>query len=402
MKKTFALLMALILVFSLVACSKTPAPTPSETPTSTDTQSPAEDNSTTEAPAQDEVELEPYTFALYAALTGDNAQYGQTYKSTVEIYVEKRNAEGGINGHPVVVEYYDDKNDPKESLNIANLIAGRDDILGVVGSQTSTATMTAVPVFQEVGIPMITPQAGQVDVTLTGNYIFRMCTIASFEGNLIARRMIEDGCQNLAVIYSNDDYGVNILETWSGVVEEMGGTVIAAETFVSGQTKDFTPLLSKIKAAGADAIYIEPGYSDAAMIVTQMAQLDCNFKIYGNTMLYKTEFLDAAGGNAEGMLLGSYINPNNTEENFVFIKEAYETATGNLTDMYVLNSYDAIALLCDAVAAVGPDRPAMADWIANVKDWQGASGVINFDENRNPTKDMFWYVIENNEFVLAD
>lgn len=125
------------------------------------------------------------------------------------------------------MEYYDDKNDPKESLNIANLIAGRDDILGVVGSQTSTATMTAVPVFQEVGIPMITPQAGQVDVTLTGNYIFRMCTIASFEGNLIARRMIEDGCQNLAVIYSNDDYGVNILETWSGVVEEMGGTVIA-------------------------------------------------------------------------------------------------------------------------------------------------------------------------------
>lgn len=85
-------------------------------------------------------------------------------------------------------------------------------------------------------------------MTLTGNYIFRMCTIASFEGNLIARRMIEDGCQNLAVIYSNDDYGVNILETWSGVVEEMGGTVIAAETFVSGQTKDFTPLLSKIKA----------------------------------------------------------------------------------------------------------------------------------------------------------
>ena len=138
------------------------------------------------------------------------------------------------------------------------------------------------------------------------------------------------------------------------------------------------------------------------MIVTQMAQLDCNFKIYGNTMLYKTEFLDAAGGNAEGMLLGSYINPNNTEENFVFIKEAYETATGNLTDMYVLNSYDAIALLCDAVAAVGPDRTAMADWIANVKDWQGASGVINFDENRNPTKDIFWYVIENNEFVLAD
>ena len=224
---------------------------------------------------------------------------------------------------------------------------------------------------------------------------------------------------------------IDKLESFSGF-----STAIPVETFIKnvntigisimGQTADLAPadkklyalrdvtgtvdnlsliassIMSKKLAAGADAIYIEPGYSDAAMIVTQMAQLDCNFKIYGNTMLYKTEFLDAAGGNAEGMLLGSYINPNNTEENFVFIKEAYETATGNLTDMYVLNSYDAIALLCDAVAAVGPDRTAMADWIANVKDWQGASGVINFDENRNPTKDMFWYVIENNEFVLAD
>lgn len=396
MKKIIALLLALLMVFSLVACAAKE-------------EAPAADSAASDAPAAEGnadaaegEELEPYVFALYAPLTGDNSQYGQTYKSTIEIYVEKRNAEGGINGHEVIVEYFDDKNDPKESLNIANLLADRDDIIGVVGSQTSTATMTACPVFQEAGIPMITPQAGQVDVTLTGEYIFRMCTLAPFEGNLIAERMIEDGCKNVAVIYANDDYGVNIYDSWSAVINELGGNIVAAETFVSGQTKDFTPLLSSIKAAGADSIYIEPGYSDAAMILTQMAQLDCDFKIYGNTMLYKTEFLDAAGENAEGTLMGSYVNPENTEANFVFIRDAYEAATGNITDMYVLNSYDAIALLCDAVAAVGPDRAAVAEWIANVKDWQGASGVINFDENRNPSKDMFWYVVKDGEFVLAD
>lgn len=393
MKKIVAMLLAVLMLLSLAACSQNSTP---ETEKNTTTE-----NSNTPAETDEEEELEPYVFALYAPLTGDNSQYGLTYKSTIEIYVEKRNAEGGINGHPVQVEYYDDKNDPKESLNIANLLADRDDLIGVVGSQTSTATMTAAPVFQEAGIPMITPQAGQVDVTLTGEYIFRMCTMADFEGNLIAKRMMEDGCQNVAVIYSNDDFGVGIYETWSEVVEELGGNVVGAETFVSGQTKDFTPLLSSIKAAGADAIYIEPGYSDAAMILTQMAQLDCNFKIYGNTMLYKTEFLEAAGENAEGTLLGSYVNPENTEENFVFIRDAYEAATGNITDMYVLNAYDSIALLCDAVAAVGPDRAAVADWMANVKDWQGASGVINFDENRNPSKDMFWYVVQDGEFVLA-
>lgn len=393
MKKIVALLLAALLLLSCTACSQNSTQKQKTTPEAENTDTPEVDA---------EEELEPYIFALYAPLTGDNSQYGLTYKATIEIYVEKRNAEGGINGHPIQVEYFDDKNDPKESLNIANLLADRDDIIGVVGSQTSTATMTAAPVFQEAGIPMITPQAGQVDVTLTGEYIFRMCTMANFEGNLIARKMMEDGCQNVAVIYANDDFGVDIYKTWSEIVAELGGNVVGAETFVSGQTKDFTPLLSAIKAAGADAIYIEPGYSDAAMILTQMAQLDCDFKVYGNTMLYKTEFLEAAGENAEGTLLGSYVNPENTEENFVFIRDAYESATGSITDMYVLNAYDSIALLCDAVAAVGTDRAAVAEWMANVKDWQGASGVINFDENRNPSKDLFWYVVKDGEFVLAD
>ena len=396
MKKVLALLLALMMALSLVACN---SPNTSNNDGAENTSG---ENGGGQTPSDSEEELEPYTFALYAPLTGDNAQYGLTYQTAIEIYVENRNAEGGINGHPIVVEVFDDKNDPKESLNIANLIASRDDILGVVGSQTSTATMTAAPVFQQVGIPMITPQGGQVDITLTGNYIFRMCTLAPFEGELIARRMMEDGCENVAVIYANDDYGVNILETWTEVINELGGNIVATETFVSGQTTDFTPLLSKIKSAGADSIYIEPGYSDAAMILTQMEQLDCDFKKYGNTMLYTSEFVAAAGENAEGTILGSYVNPNNTEENFVFIKEKYEEATGNVTDMYVLNSYDSIALLCDAVEAVGPDRAAIADWMANVKDWQGASGVINFDENRNPSKDLFWYVVENGEFVLDE
>lgn len=395
MKKLIALLMVLVMALGVAACK--PQESAADSAATTDTaNAAASDVAATDAP------LEPYVFALYAPMTGDNAQYGTTYEATINIYLDKLNAEGGINGHPVELLVYDDKNDPKEALNIANLIVSNPDVIGVIGSQTSSCGLAAAPVFQEEGVPMITPQGSHPDITLVGNYIFRMSCLATFEGGVIANMMIDDGCKNVAVIYANDDYGVKVVDYWTNVVKEAGANVVASETFVSGQTKDFTPLLSKIKAAGADAIYIEPGYSDSAMILAQMSQLDCAFQPYGSSMLYKAEFLEVAGESAEGLILCNFTLPNNTEANYVFISEAYKAATGNLADVYVTNSYDCIALLCDAVKAVGTDGAAMADWLANVKDWQGASGVINFDENRNPAKELYRFRVENGEFVLQE
>ena len=106
--------------------------------------------------------------ALYAPLTGNNAQYGLTYQATINALCEQVNSEGGINGREVVVEVFDDKNDPKEALNVANLIVSDPEIVAVIGSQSSSPTLAAAPVFEEAGIPMITPQASHADITANG------------------------------------------------------------------------------------------------------------------------------------------------------------------------------------------------------------------------------------------
>lgn len=401
MKKLVACLLTLTMLLGMVACSSNRGGSASVDSAILGNQATADAPNSATNDSSD-ASATPYKFALYCPLTGDNAQYGQAFQTTIEIYIDNVNKNGGINGHPVELAVYDDKNDPKEALNIANLIVSDPDILAVIGSQTSSATLAAAPVFQEAGIPMMTPQGSHADITLTGEYIFRMCCLSTAEGDFAAKTMVGDGYENLAIIYANDDYGVSVAEYWTDCVEKAGATVVASETFVSGQTKDFTPLISKIKAAGADAIFIEPGYSDAAMILTQMDQLDCDMQPYGTSMLYKDEFLDIVGDVGEGLYLANNIYPGNTEENYVFITDAYMEATGKISDLYVLNSYDCIALFCDAVEAVGTDGAAIAEWIANVVDYQGASGVINFDENRNPFKDFYRFRIENGEFVYFE
>ncbi len=346
----------------------------------------------------------PIKIALYAPLTGNNAQYGLTYQATINALCEKVNEEGGINGREVVVEVFDDKNDQKEALNVANLIVSDPEIVAVIGSQTSSPTLAAAPVFEEAGIPMITPQASHVDITPTGEHIFSMSCLATFEGGVIAQRMIEDGYKKVAAIYANDDYGLNIMERWKSDITAANIEIVDTEEYIAGQTSDFTPLLSKIKEAGAEALYIVPSYADAAMICTQMEQLDMgNVQKYACSMCYTDSFFEAAGEAAEGTKVCNFIYPETTDETFLALKELLKEKTSmENIDVYATNSYDAFMLLVDAMKEVGTDGDAIAKWLAEVKDWPGACGPVSFDETRHPDKQLFWFQVEGGQFKYLD
>lgn len=399
MKKLIALALALLMMCSLLACTAK-TDTASNT-TNTDAQPAADSSKSDDAASTDSAE--PYRIALMAPMTGNNAQYGITYQTACEIYIEQCNAEGGINGHPVELVVYDDKGDAKEALNVANLIASDPTILAVIGSQASSPSLAAAPVFQEAGIPMISPQAAHPDFCTVGDHIFGLSCLTNYEGAVVTQRMIDDGFKKVAIIYASDDYGLTIYQTAQETVAAAGDVeIVAAETYVSGQTTDFTPLLSKIKQSGAEALYISPSYSDAAMIITQMRQLDCAFKPYGCSMLYKQEFLDIAGEAAEGVDVTNFFKPGNTEEPYASVEKAYTEKTGAMMDVYVTNAYDAISLFCGAIREVGTDDQAICDWLANVKDWPGCAGPITFDEQRRPVRQLFWFEVQDGAFVSID
>lgn len=342
----------------------------------------------------------PVKIALYGPLTGNNAQYGLTYQATLNALCEKVNEEGGINGREVKIEVFDDKNDQKEALNVANLIVSDPEIVAVIGSQTSSPTLAAAPVFEEAGIPMITPQASHVDITATGEHIFSLSCVADFEGSVIAKKMVEDGYSKVAAIYANDDYGLAIIDAWESIITEADIEIVDVEEYIAGQTSDFTPLLSKIKEAGAEALYIVPSYADAAMICTQMEQLDMgNIQKYVCSMCYTDSFFDAAGEAAEGTKICNFIYPETTDETFVALKELLKEKTSmENIDVYATNSHDAFMLLVDAIKEVGTDGDAIAQWLAEVKDWPGACGPVTFDETRRPQKELFWFQVENGAF----
>lgn len=345
----------------------------------------------------------PYKFAMIAPLTGDSAQYGLAFKNSLEILVEKTNADGGINGRPVQVAYYDDKKDPKETLNIANKIISDDSILGVIGSQTSSCSMAAAPVFQKEGVLMISPQASHPDFTAIGDYIFRLQLPTSYESAKTAEYMVESaGHKNIAIIYSNDDWGVSVNEQFTDRAEELGAKVVASETFITGQTKDFSPLISKIKTMDCDALFLVSLYAEGAQILQQCDALDLVVPVYSTNTFYKQEFLDVAGKHAEGVIMVNSFALHNDDPKYLHLEEEYKKRTNSTVDTYVTQSYDSLALMLDAIRAVGDDPAAMRDHIASLQDYHGVSGVFSFNENRDPEKKLFLFTVKDGQYVQMD
>ena len=207
------------------------------------------------------------------------------------------------------------------------------------------------------------------------------------------------GYKNIAVIYSNDDWGVGVNTQFTDSIGEYGGSISADETFIAGQTKDFTPLISKMKESAPEAVFVAALYSDAAQILQQMKNLDFEVPVFATNTLYKQEFLDLAGANAEGILMLNSFELENTDEEYVYLKDAYEEKTGNQVDTYVTQSYDAMNLLLKAIEATDGDRAKMRDWIADVKDYRGVSGTFSFNDVRVPIKDEYVFTITDGAYA---
>ncbi len=354
------------------------------------------------AAGSNEAKEDVYRIALVAPLTGPGTQYGQAYKTTIEILLDRiNNVEGGVNGKKVVVDFYDDKQESKETLNIANKIVADGGYVAVIGSQTSSCSMAAAPVFEKAGIPMISPQASHADFAKMGKYIFSLQMPAAYQIRRQATWAIENfNVKRFAVIYKNDDWGAQCLSVITKLCKDLGVELVAAETFMSGQTKDFSPLITAVKEAKPDAVYIGAEYPDACLLFPQMEQLEFKTNFVSTNMLHRNEFLDVVGDAAEGLLIFDPITALHPGKDYEFIKEEYGKRTnGGLVDAYVSSSFDALSILVAALRTVGPDHAAIRDYIASIKQYDGVSGVFSFDSDGFVMKAIYQYKVENGKYI---
>lgn len=342
--------------------------------------------------------------AVIAPLTGDFAQYGEAYRTAVELTVSQVNAAGGIDGKMLAYDIFDDKNDARESATLAGRIAADNSYIAVVGPFASTCALACAPILQNAGIVEMCPTCTHPDLTATGDYIFRGAITSELEAPIFADVTLNKlDAKRVGIIYTQDDWGITTEQEYAAKLEELGGTVVIAESYISGSTRDFTPILTKIANEDIELLFVAAMYNDSAMILEQLKQLgyEGRFKIQGTGSLYTDEFLELAGDNAEGMYITASFYAANPAENVQQFVSEYTEMFGSEPNLFAASVYDGVGLIVEALRNGATDRQSLRDNLAAIKDYQGVTGNASFNENRDVIKDEVVLKIEDGKFVYV-
>jgi branched-chain amino acid transport system substrate-binding protein len=324
---------------------------------------------------------------LYGSLTGDGASFGQSSREGVELAVEEINKAGGLlGGRKIKLLVEDDQSKPEEASNAVTKLITQDKVVGVIGEVASRRSLAAGPVCQKYQTPMISPASTNERVTEIGDYIFRVCFIDPFQGEVLAKFAYNDlKARKVAILKDiQQDYSVGLTDSIAKHFAALGGRVLDPVSYSSGDA-DFKAILTQVRSEKPDAIFATGYYPEAAIITRQARELGLKMPILGGD-----GWVGDALKNGRDALANCYIsnhysgdNPDPVVQNFV---KTYRAKFNHEPDSIAALGYDAAKVLADAITrASSTEGPKVRDALAKA-DVAGVTGRLKMNEKRNVDK----------------
>ncbi|MFG1479135.1 ABC transporter substrate-binding protein [Xanthobacter sp. V4C-4] len=334
---------------------------------------------------------EPIRIGFFAPLTGNVAAYGVRFREAVELKVDEVNAKGGIDGRPIELVVEDDRNQPKDAATIAQKLVNTPGLVLAIGGFSTTASLAAAPIFGEAKIPQVSPSVSHPDFTRQSDYQFRQNNrednLALTNAEIILDKL---KAKTVVIPYNQDDWGQFSSKTTAEAVEKGGGKVLLLEP-VAPNSKDFRPLVSKIKSLNPDAVFVALYAQEAAILTQHLRQAGVNIPIGGPTPLTNPKFIELAGKDADGVVLHTiFFVGDPAKQDFV---KAYEARYKRPPDQWAALAYDTAGVSIDAIRRVAASgKPitgeAVRDALDNGPAYEGVTGVTKYnrgDVTKKPT-----------------
>ena len=320
--------------------------------------------------------------------TGDQASLGLDQLHALQIAVDEANAKGEIiSGCRLEIVSLDDQHNPSQAVAMAKRLASDPQVVAVVGHVNSSCSLAAAPIYQNARLTQISPSSSNPEISRKGyDTFFRTCATddiqaphaAYFAFNRLKARKV-------FIIDDKTTYGKGIADEFEKEILRLGSAVLGHEGIMQAD-KDFTPLLTKIKALNPEIIFFGGMYPEGALLVRQAQALGLSAEWLGGDGLYVTSFIDLAKEDAEGVyctFIGADVSAMASAKHYI---ETYNTRFGQERGPYSAYAYDAANIIIDAIRRTGKiDRQAILLQVKATKDFPGIVGVTNFDEKGDST-----------------
>jgi len=337
---------------------------------------------------------------INAPITGDIPKVGEGTKYAAQMWLEDIEKAGGIavggKKYPVELVIEDNESKAESAVKANTKMITEDEVLVIVGPQSSKQAVPAGDVANNYETPMITPWSTNPDSTKDRPFVFRGCFLDPFQGPVLANFITEEfDFTKAAVLYDvASDYPKGLAEFFKEAWEKIHGpdSVVAFESFTTKDT-DFSSQLSKINKSDAQVLFTPQYYNEVALIVQQAHELGWTGPIVGSDSWGSAETVTLCGKDCYGLFFSTHYAAAGAQGATKEFIERYEKKYGYTPDDVAALTWDSLRLVQAAIensgkltGKIGSDRKAVRDALAQIKNFNGITGDMTFTEEGDPIK----------------
>ena len=337
---------------------------------------------------------------LNIPITGDIPKVGEGSKFAAQLWLEDIIAAGGLEvggkRYPVELVIEDNESKAESAVQVATKLITEEDVLVMIGPQSSKQAIPAGEVANNWQTPMISPWSTNPDTTKDRPYVFRVCFLDAFQGPVLANFITDEfNYTKAAVLYDvASDYPKGLAEFFKKAWENLHGpgSVVAFESFTT-KDADFSSQLTKIIQSGAEVLFTPQYYNEVALIVQQAHELGWNKPIIGSDSWGSAETIALCGKDCYGLFFSTHYAAAGAKGATKVFIDRYTTRNGYTPDDVAALTWDALGIVQKAIEMTGQitgkiedDRRAVRDALAKISQFEGITGQMTFKGDGDPIK----------------
>ncbi|WDP89206.1 MAG: ABC transporter substrate-binding protein [Desulfobacter sp.] len=353
-------------------------------------------------PATGAVAAPVYKIGGIFSSTGRASFLGDPEKKTMEMMVDKINAAGGIDGHMLEAVIYDSEGDPAKAVSAVNKLLHKDKVLAIIGPSTTPTTLAIVNFVERAQVPLISCAAGVKITSPVKPWVFKTAQSDLLAVAAVYQHIKAAGIKKIGILTVANSFGESGKNQLLTQAKENGIEVVKAESFGAKDT-DMTAQLTKIKAAGPDAIVCWGTNPGPAVVAKNAKQLKIDIPLYQSHGVASPKFIELAGDAAEGIILPTgkilvtgLLDDSDAQKG---ILEGYQADyqgkyKGNVSG-FGGYAYDAVNILAGALKGSGGDKNKIRAALEATQSHVGATGEFNFsDKDHNGLSPEAFVMVE--------
>jgi len=345
-------------------------------------------------------------FGLAMPLTGSQSSYGKDQIKATEWAVADINAKGGVNGKKLEVIVLDTQADPTVGINAVNRLVNVDKV-PVFVTAWSAVVKAVAPIANREKVLELSIGANSPDIAKLGDYVYTAFPLADVDVAALANYTFSTlKHKRVAVVYINNDTGIEAAKVYKSVFEKAGGQVVAYETYDPKAT-DFTGMLLKVRTANPEFIHLHGLVSDMPIVISQMRQLGMQQRVSTYSGGLNQQMIEKAGKGAEGLIVTSLAPNAQQNKNVGPYIERWKKAENRIPNglPYTQYLYDAAYLVAALYEYVENNKlPAtgenMRKALLAVKTFElPMTGRLVMNDDHTVRKPVNLVTVKNAEFV---